>query len=138
MIETVSTLNELEALVLELLLNGDDPVLRVLRQQLEGCSEFEREFTGSGCFLRFKFGGDVPLVTPSSFHFGDVFADIEELQHGAGFVLFVKRGALDSLEGYSYEEPWPSTILNPRVRYSDDAGRDLAAVRQAWSDSDGG
>jgi hypothetical protein len=136
MIETTSTLNELEGLVLQRLLDGDDPVLQVLRQQLGSCSGFERELTGAGFFLRFKFGDDVQRVTPGSFHFGEVSADIEGLQYGAGFVLFVKRGLLESLEGYSYEEPWPERIVNPRVRYTVDGRRDLDAVRQAWSSSD--
>lgn len=135
MIEETTTLNELESLVLERLLDGDDPVLRVLRQQLENCPVFERELTGAGFFLRFRFDNDVQRVTPGDFHFGDVSAEIEGLRYGAGFVLFVKQGLLDSLEGYSYEEPWPAKIARLHVQYTSDENRDLETVRQAWSDS---
>jgi hypothetical protein len=35
---------------------------------------------------------------------------INGLEHGSGYILWIKNGLIDSLEGYSYEEPWPEEI----------------------------
>jgi len=37
---------------------------------------------------------------------GDVHAELAGLSHGAGFVLFIKDGRLDCLEGLTYDEAW--------------------------------
>ena len=67
--------------------------------------------TGTGFITEF----DRPTTEISSSHqfdlkMGDVLADIPGLMHGAGFLLYVQNGLLDALEGYSFEEPWPSQI----------------------------
>src|SRR3954468_19580246 len=93
---------------MEYLLRGDHTVLATLREQLAVATVAKREFTGVGFFTRF----DVPPTVsglPSSRRIiiSDVYADVEGLQHGAGFVLFVVDGGLDTLECFTYVEPWP-------------------------------
>jgi hypothetical protein len=102
-------LTELEAAVLELLLEGDSAVLIALRRQLAVAVVREREFSGVGFFTTFDVPPDTPRapVPPKFSPFGDVGADIEGLRHGAGFLLFVDDGYLHMLEGYTYDEPWP-------------------------------
>jgi hypothetical protein len=39
-----------------------------------------------------------------------VNATIDGLAHGAGFVLFVRGGRIETLEGFSYDEPWPPRV----------------------------
>ena len=128
-----ATLTDFEKTVLECLLDGDDAILATLRQQLNACAHFEREFTGSGFYLKFEIPEDVQRVKPTDFHFGDVSATSDGLEHGAGFVLFVRNGVLDMLEGYSFEEPWPASGTSWNVGYVGDAERDLETVRKAWS-----
>jgi hypothetical protein len=42
--------------------------------------------------------------TPTSdFKLNNVYAEIDGLQYGAGFLLYIKDGMLDMLEGYCYE-----------------------------------
>jgi hypothetical protein len=61
---------------------------------------------------------DAPLLSAhTDFHFGDVNADLDGLQHGAGFVVFVRGGRLATLEGYSYDEPWPTEVRSFRLTY---------------------
>jgi hypothetical protein len=65
--------------------------------------------TGVGFFTRFSIPEDVPKL-PDNATFpldpvDDVAADINSLKHGAGFVLFVVNGQIDTLEGYTYDEP---------------------------------
>jgi hypothetical protein len=99
-------LNALERMTMELLLAGDDPTLNVLREQYRVANVIKRELTGTGFHLAFLVPLAAPrLDAPRSVHFGDVKAEIEQLQYGAGFVLHVRDGAIDSLEGISYDEP---------------------------------
>jgi hypothetical protein len=47
----------------------------------------------------------------------DAYADIDGLEHGAGFVLWLEDGWLSCLEGFSYAEPWPDTASRFSVRW---------------------
>lgn len=44
-------------------------------------------------------------------------AVVDGLQYGAGFVIFMRGGRLDILEGYSYGEPWPKEIRGFNLTY---------------------
>lgn len=111
-------LNALEHAVLDKLLAGDHPVLITLRAQAESARVRRREYTGVGFFCDFEVSSDVPrLVVENDFHIGDVNASMAGLQHGAGFVLFVRNGCLATLEGYTYEEPWPREVRNLELTY---------------------
>ena len=46
-------------------------------------------------------------------------AEIEGLERGAGFVVFIREGLVDTLEGFSFEEPWPDQIGEFRLYLSD-------------------
>jgi hypothetical protein len=103
-----AALTALERAVLERILAGEDARCAALRRQLEACTVRERELTGVGSFTRLHVPPEVPrLVPPASFPIGDLEARIPGLARGAGFVLFVQDGALDLLEAYTYDEPWP-------------------------------
>lgn len=56
-------------------------------------------------------------------------AAIGGLGHGAGFVLYVKDGRLDALEGYSYDEPWPPAIASFELQYTSERERDLERLQ---------
>ncbi|MDZ4155408.1 MAG: hypothetical protein U1E09_02545, partial [Methylococcales bacterium] len=64
--------------------------------------------------------------------FGDVIGEIPELLSGAGFLLYIKNGVLDMLEGYSYDEPWPSSIDTFNLRYVKGEQRDIEAIVKKW------
>ena len=104
-------LNELERAVLAKLLEREPPLLEQLRGQLPTCRVIRREFTGVGFFTHLDVG-DAPASNDVDMPpFGDVIAEIDGLAHGAGFVLYIEHGRLAMLEGYSYDEPWPDTIV---------------------------
>jgi hypothetical protein len=113
----VEGLTDFEQAVLEKLLAGDHAVLAALRAQAARARLTSRENTGVGFHCCLEVPPDVPLVTPADFELGDVDATIEGLEHGAGFLLFVRGGRMTMLEGYSYEEPWPQTIRNVNLSY---------------------
>lgn len=114
----MTKLTAFEKAVLDKLLTGDDPVLEKLRSQATLARLASRLGSEVGFFLTFDVPSDVSTVLdPKDFHFGDVTASIDGLQFGAGFVVFVRGGRLDSLEGYSYDEPWPATIRAFELTY---------------------
>jgi hypothetical protein len=39
-----------------------------------------------------------------------VGAEFQNLKHGAGFVLFIREGAIKTLEAFTYDEPWPTKV----------------------------
>lgn len=116
----METLSLFEQAVLDKLLAGNDPALVTLRAQAERVRIRARETTGVGFFCFFDVPDDAALLGHATFHFGDVDASMSGLSHGAGFVLFVKDGRLDRLEGYTYDEVWPSTVDDFQLRYQTD------------------
>lgn len=126
-------LNDIEYQVLRLLLAGDDPVLVTLRNQAEQIIVKKREYTGSGFYTEFLLPNNITRVpNKKSFKFGNVAAKISGLKHGAGFLLYVKDGVLEMLEGYSYEETWPEIIETFEVYYLKGPARDIETVRSVW------
>lgn len=105
-------LTALERGVFELLLEGDHPNLDILRKQLEDCVVIEREMTGVGFFTTVKIADGHPPVRPDLeiIHLDGVYVRTPQLADGAGFVLFIREGYLDFLEGYTYGEPWPGKM----------------------------
>ena len=106
----------IERAVLEMLLAGDHPALAVLREQLATAQVSKRDFSGVGFWLEFKVDALASRVS-GDFEIGDVQADIDELEHGVGFALFVRDGFIKALEGYTYDEPWPPTVREFSLRY---------------------
>ena len=51
--------------------------------------------------------------------FGDVRAEMEGLQHGAGFLIFIECGVIHNLEGYTYDEDWPDEVRGFTLRNID-------------------
>lgn len=129
-VTTNSNFDRLEDQVLKMLLEGDDPTLDVLRTQLANARRQPRELSGVGFFRHFELTAPSPtLPNSASIWFGDVSADIEGLQHGAGFVLFVDKGMISMLEGYTYGEEWPTQIARFSVQYLTGDTRDLTSLR---------
>ncbi len=111
-------LSRLERAVVRKLLAGDHPVLAALRRQANSSRLTRRQKTGVGFFCDFQIQDEAPAVD-QDFELGDLHAEVEGLEHGAGFVLFVRGGRLTLLEGFSYDEPWPDEIRSFSLRYLD-------------------
>ena len=110
--------------MLETLLSRDEPEYDALRDQLISCCVVGREMTGVGFSSRLDVdaaapaaAADVgnPLGTGRAFA-DDVYADIDGLEHGAGFALWLDDGRLSQLEGFTYDDPWPDVVRTYTVR----------------------
>jgi hypothetical protein len=124
-------MEQLEQHALQMLLAGDDPGLAILRSQLKLAKRKNRENTGVGFFTHFDVPQEAPcLPGKPSIRFGDVIAEIDGLQNGVGFVLFVDKGILSMLEGYTYDESWPPEISGFELRYRSGETRNLSDLRK--------
>lgn len=130
----MTALTNFERAVMEKLLEGEDEVLSILREQLEVIVVDKRELTGVGFYTTFSVPENARcLRARPSFKFGDVIAKIPELNHGAGFLLYVEGGALHMLEGYTYDEPWPQLVHSFGLSYVSGGQRDMKALRDILS-----
>ena len=100
--EVVSLINRL----MPRLIAGDHPALVALREQLNHARISEVEMTGVGFYARFAVPPDAPLASPANLTGGGAKIELSGVKHGAGCVLFVRKGRLTTLEGYTYDDPW--------------------------------
>ena len=97
--------------------------------------------TGVGFVTKLDTDVERAPVRPGRLCVGDVTVTIDGLERGAGFVLFVEDGVLDTLEGFTYDEPWPDVIGRYEVTaggisHSGGSKTDVEQVDEAWSPSD--
>ncbi len=123
-------LSPIEEALLKKLLDGDLPLLVQLRRQFEVCRMVKRELTGFGFYTTLMVPDNIPRKSGVDIKFGDVVGDVPGLPSGAGFLLYVKDGVLDMLEGYSYDESWPSSIESFNLKYMRGVERDWKALNE--------
>jgi hypothetical protein len=73
-----------------------------LERQLEAAAVTERENSGGGFFTTMRVADDAPAVNSPSVLGYATQARIGGLEHGFGFVLFIKGGRLHMLEGFAW------------------------------------
>ncbi|MGH9477469.1 MAG: hypothetical protein ACRD1C_14280 [Terriglobales bacterium] len=111
-------LTTLECNVLEMFLAGPEPELATLRVQAGSVQAADRRLSGVGFHTKFAYPSEpVPLPGRPTFDLGDVNGKSPQLALGAGFVLFVRGGVLESLEGYTYDDPWPTDEASITLGY---------------------
>jgi hypothetical protein len=113
-------LDKLEAAVLRALFEGDEPLLQPFRSQVEVCWVTRRELTGVGFFTDLGLPQDIPKVSLNRRRatLCDIHAEIPGLRYGAGFIVYIEDGLLVLLEGYSYQEEWPTNVEDFKLSYS--------------------
>ena len=111
-------LTELEVAVLQFVLQGETEECYRLFEQLAGSSLESRERNGYGFFTNFRRSDSAPLCSVKDFELGDVSVIVGgEL---CGFILFVRDGKIDFLEGFPLGgDSWPSSETFEKVtRYN--------------------
>jgi len=123
----------LEAAVLTKMLDGAHPVLNALRDQVDHATGVVREFTGVGFWTDIELPSAWHAASVSNFELSDVGAEAASVQHGVGFVLFIRDGLLSMLEGFTYDEPWPDDLGPFTLSYvsGDDRRQTLARLDAA-------
>lgn len=114
-----------------MLLAGKDEVLEALREQYLGAEVSYREFTGVGFFTGFQVKDECVKIQKKNFHIGDVDCYLNKEKISVGFVLFIRKGQIDFLEGYTYDTDWPSEIHEYDLTYVNGV-RDMEQLRKSW------
>jgi hypothetical protein len=78
-----------------------------LRQQFAACRAGAREVSTAGSYTDLVVPPEIGRAPVDRLMLGDVHADVVGMQHGAGFVLWIKGGVMTQLECFTYDEPWP-------------------------------
>jgi hypothetical protein len=82
-----------------------------LEAQLSTATLLSRENTGAGFYTRFAVErASIAALTGERLRAGPE-TKIDGLRHGMGFILWLKEGYADCLEGYSYAESTTGIIL---------------------------
>jgi hypothetical protein len=95
------TFTLLEAAALRSIFSETPGLAAGLECQLAAATATERENSGAGFFTTIKVPADAPRVNSPKVLGYETHAHISGMEHGLGFVLFIKDGALDMLEGYA-------------------------------------
>ena len=87
--------------------------ISILNEQMKGAIILSRTMTGVGFYTKFLVDKKAQQLDKKSLQISGVGANISGVEHGAGFILFIKEGVIDNLEGFTYAEdrwpdPWPS------------------------------
>ena len=115
--------NDFEAEAMAHIIAEDKNLSSWLSRQYASAQVVSREFTGVGFFTEYEVS-DISLKCPGDINceLGAIQANINGVQYGVGFVLFIRNGMITMLEGYTYGEDWPeviseySFILQPKIR----------------------
>ncbi|TWT43548.1 hypothetical protein KOR42_44280 [Thalassoglobus neptunius] len=119
--------------VMEWLVEGDIPVLDRLREEFEACEEMKIEETAVGFYVRFLLRGNpIALASDSDFTLGDVVAVDPSRKLAMGFILFVKQGCIELLEGYTFGGSLSEISFDEcKLTYdTDDGTRDFDSVKE--------
>ncbi len=119
-------MNSLEQAVLDKMLAGDHPILEALRRSLLTVVVKSRRLTGVGFFTDLELPDGISFPWPGSSRLviSDLLGEIQGLDHGVGFVAFIEAGSF-TLEGYTYDEPWPKEIESFELRYRDEERKEF-------------
>jgi hypothetical protein len=82
-----------------------------LEGQLSTAIVLSRENTGAGFYTRFSIEPSSDIAIGGESLRRGPAARIDGLVYGMGFILWLKEGYADCLEGYSYEESTTRTAL---------------------------
>ncbi len=99
--DSMPDFTELELAALRAIFAETPEVAPGLERQLESATVTKRENTGAGFFTTITVADDAPPVNCPNVLGHETHATVDGLDHGLGFVLFVKNGRMHLLEGYS-------------------------------------
>lgn len=108
-------LTPIESDVLQAIAERNPKYKKVLENQVASITEATRDFSGVGYFLNFKLKNNSTQFDELDFELGDFLIEMDELEHGADAILFVRSGYMSFLEFVAFAEPWPTEIGNYRI-----------------------
>lgn len=95
------TFTQLEVSALRSIFSETPELAAGLERQLAAATVTERENSGAGFFTTIRVSDAPPRVNSPKVLGYETHAHVKGMEYGLGFVLFMKDGALDMLEGYA-------------------------------------
>ena len=102
MLQTMTDVTEMETAALQAIFAETPPMASELQRQLGRAKVTKRENTGGGFFTDIAVPEGEPRLKCSNVLGYATHARVEGLEHGLGFVLFIKDGNLNLLEGFAW------------------------------------
>ena len=120
------------AQIIPWLLDGELAELETLRAQWRTCHVEQCEYTGWGFYGSLVLPENAPRLPGNpSLVMGDVCADVEQLEHGCGFLLFIEKGLLKLLECHPWgDEGKPEEPSYSRLYYVGVDGGQITEVER--------
>jgi hypothetical protein len=101
----------LERAVLDMMLDIPGEKFEILREQLANAQVSSRTMSDAGFFTDFVVPASATVRRDlPDMEISGVGAEFPDLKNGAGFVLFIRDGAIKTLEAFTYDEPWPAKV----------------------------
>jgi hypothetical protein len=98
------------------LLAGSSALATSLRAQYEAARIDTIELSGVGLFADFVVPAQLPPVVPPNLSGGDAWVELSDAPHGAGCILFVRNGYLETFEAFTYEDAWTAATRVLEIR----------------------
>jgi len=126
--KNLKTFKKFEFDVMCKILNRKQNYFNILFNQYNNSIIKKREFSKTGFFTSFTIDKNFPTIDEKSyFHVGDVIAKVNNNDDIIGFVLFIKNGYIDMLEGYTFGESlFPEKIENYSLEYLKENSTDIS------------
>ena len=96
------TFTQMELVALRSIFYETPELAAGLERQLAAATVTERENSGAGFFTTISVPDGPPRVNSPKVLGYETHAHVKGMEYGLGFVLFMKDGALDMLEGYAF------------------------------------
>lgn len=116
------TQEDFEKRVLDKLLNGREEPFKILKKQYLNSNITSRDFTGRGFFTSFSIPDEL-VVSGMKGTIDDVSARFDDSDLIYMFILFVRDGKIDCLEGVTVFGDWEYNYDNAILQYEFDDER---------------
>ncbi|SRR6266481_675917 len=111
MLPAAACFTSLERAVLDAICEMYSSDREALEAQLLTATLISRENTGAGFYTRFQVERSPSVAVSGERLRAGPETKIDGLKHGMGFILWLKEGYADCLEGYSYAERTTGIVL---------------------------
>ena len=119
----ITSQEELEKRIMEMLLTNAHPVAKILMHQYQHSEIKSRRYSGAGFFTDFKVETGVDMAPKNNFEIGGISADIGDNKDVLGFLLFIRDGFIDWLEGYTQGiDNWPDSYEDVVLKFDNQNG----------------
>lgn len=110
--ESLMRLEQIEKDILQQFLNYQYPHLSD-KINFDSLNVKNRIFTGVGFLTYLNKDNSLKITDENqSFEWGNIGAKLNDNKIDVGFLIYVKNGFIDAIEGYTYDVDWPNEITN--------------------------